>query len=81
MPGAASSETKVRSVERLRLIEEEIEKDYSKYFNEYGLTKTAFAQAVNAIREKQSGTKTQQFSTLRPNSKVTSNQISNEKQK
>jgi hypothetical protein len=44
----------VRSVERLKSIEEEIEKDYSKYVNEYGLgAKTAFAKAVNAIREKQ----------------------------
>ena len=42
----------MRSVERLKSIEEEIEKDYSKYVNEYGLTKTAFAKAVNALREK-----------------------------
>jgi hypothetical protein len=42
----------VRSIERLKLIEEEIEKDYSKYQNEYGLTKTAFAKAVNSLREK-----------------------------
>ena len=46
-------EQPVRSVERLRNIEEEIEKDYSKYVNEYGLTKTAFAKAVNLIRDKQ----------------------------
>lgn len=42
----------MRSVERLKLIEEEIEKDYSKYQNEYGLTKTAFAKAVNTLRER-----------------------------
>ena len=42
----------MRSVERLQLIEEEIERDYSKYINEFGLTKTAFAKAVNALREK-----------------------------
>ncbi len=44
--------SQVRSVEKLKLIEEEIEIDYSKYQNEYGLSKTAFAKAVNAIREK-----------------------------
>ncbi len=48
-----SNNNNVRSVERLKSIEEEIEKDYSKYVNEYGLTKTAFAKAVNALREKQ----------------------------
>lgn len=42
----------VRSVEKMKLIEEEIEKDYSKYQNEYGLTKTAFAKAINVLREK-----------------------------
>jgi hypothetical protein len=42
----------VRSFEKLKQIEEEIENDYSKYVNEYGLTKTAFAKAVNALREK-----------------------------
>jgi hypothetical protein len=42
----------VRSVEKMKLIEVEIEKDYSKYQNEYGLTKTAFAKAVNVLREK-----------------------------
>ena len=48
----AAGSSNVRSVERLKSIEEEIEKDYSKYVNEYGLTKTAFAKAVNALREK-----------------------------
>ena len=48
----AAGQSSVRSVERLKSIEEEIEKDYSKYVNEYGLTKTAFAKAVNALREK-----------------------------
>ena len=45
-------QSNVRSIERLRNIEDEIEKDFSKYVNEYGLTKTAFAKAVNQIREK-----------------------------
>jgi len=40
-------QSNVRSIERLRNIEDEIEKDFSKYVNEYGLTKTAFAKAVN----------------------------------
>lgn len=44
--------TNVRSVERLKNIEEEIQKDYSKYVNEYGLSKTAFAKAVNSLRDK-----------------------------
>ncbi len=35
------------------MAEAEIQQDYSKYVNEYGLTKTAFAKAVNALREKQ----------------------------
>jgi len=39
-------------LERLKNIEDEISKDYSKYVNEYGLGKTAFAKAVNSIREK-----------------------------
>lgn len=43
----------VRSIERLNKIEEEIQKDYSKYVNEYGLSKTAFAKAVNSLRERQ----------------------------
>jgi AAA+ ATPase superfamily predicted ATPase len=42
----------IRSIERLSKIEEEIQKDYSKYVNEYGLSKTAFAKAVNSLREK-----------------------------
>ena len=46
-------EEPVKTVDKLRNIEEEIEKDYSKYVNEYGLTKTAFAKAVNLIRDKQ----------------------------
>lgn len=40
-------------MERLNKIEEEIQRDYSKYVNEYGLSKTAFAKAVNQLREKQ----------------------------
>ena len=41
----------MRSLERKLSVEEEIERDYSKYLNEYGLSKTAFAKAVNALRE------------------------------
>ena len=42
-----TSNAAVRSVERLKSIEDEIEKEYLKYQNEFGLTKTAFAKAVN----------------------------------
>jgi len=41
----------MKSLERRTSVEEEIERDYSKYLNEYGLSKTAFAKAVNALRE------------------------------
>ncbi|CDW89624.1 UNKNOWN [Stylonychia lemnae] len=50
---AGSQSGHMGSIERLRSIEDEISKDYSKYVNEYGLGKTAFAKAVNSIREKQ----------------------------
>ena len=42
----------VKAEDKLKNFEDEVDKDYSKYVAEYGLSKTAFAKAVNQIREK-----------------------------
>jgi len=42
----------IRSLERLKACEAEIEKNYNKYINEYGLLKTAFPHAINQLKEK-----------------------------
>ena len=51
-PSRLSQQIQTKSAERRAQLEEEIERDYAKYIEEYGISKNGIAKALVALREK-----------------------------